>query len=103
MTGAEFIFHAIEYFFFFSRSYLKLCMFVNVLGPLSAQDELGFIGDPDQVVLHGVTQQPGAEDGCGDAHVRSEKNNVLFNLRGSRFAPPPSYMIKMSRRCLAIS
>lgn len=48
-------------------------MFVNVFGPLSAQDKLGFIGDPDQVVLHGVTQQPGAGDRCGNAHVHSDK------------------------------
>lgn len=34
-------------------------MFMNVFGPLSTKDKLGFISDTDQVVLHGVTQQPG--------------------------------------------
>lgn len=38
--------------------YLKLCVLVDVLGSLSVQDELGLIGNPHNVVLHGVTQQP---------------------------------------------
>lgn len=33
-------------------------MFVDVLSSLSVQDELGLIGNPHNVVLHGVTQQP---------------------------------------------
>lgn len=36
--------------------YLKLSVFVDVLGSLSAQDELSLIGHPHQVVLHGVAQ-----------------------------------------------
>lgn len=36
---------------------------MDVFGPLSTQDELGFISDTDQVVLHGVTQQPGQRTG----------------------------------------
>lgn len=40
------------------RFYLKLCVFVDVLGSLSVQDELGLVGNTDNVVLHGVAQQP---------------------------------------------
>lgn len=38
--------------------YLKLRMFVDVLCSLSVQDELGLVGNTDDVVLHGVAQQP---------------------------------------------
>lgn len=30
-----------------------------VFGPLTAEDEFSFISHSDQVILHGVTQQPG--------------------------------------------
>lgn len=32
---------------------------VDIFGPLTAEDEFGFICNSDQVILHGVTQQPG--------------------------------------------
>lgn len=59
----------------FSVSYLKLCMFMNVFGPLSTQDELGFISHPNQVVLHGVTQQPGRKT---DAIMRTCMQTIVF-------------------------
>lgn len=39
-------------------SYLELCVFVDVLGPLSVQDELGLVGHSHYVVLHSVAEQP---------------------------------------------
>lgn len=42
----------------YATSYLKLCMFMDVFSPLSAEDEFCFISHTNQVVLHGVTQQP---------------------------------------------
>lgn len=41
-----------------AASYLKFCMFMNVFGPLSAEDEFSFVSHTNQVVLHGVTQKP---------------------------------------------
>lgn len=41
-----------------TASYLKFCMFMNVFGPLSAEDEFSFVSHTNQVVLHGVTQKP---------------------------------------------
>lgn len=40
-------------------TYLELSMPVDVFGSLAAEDEFSFIGHSDQVILHGVTQQPG--------------------------------------------
>lgn len=39
-------------------SYLKLCVFVDVLCSLSVQDKLSLIGNPNYVVLHGMAEQP---------------------------------------------
>lgn len=38
--------------------YLKLCMFVDVLCSLSVQDELSLVGNPNDMVLHGMAEQP---------------------------------------------
>lgn len=37
-------------------SYLKICMFVDILCSLSVQDELGLIGNSDYVVFHGIAE-----------------------------------------------
>lgn len=60
----------------FSASYLKLCMFVDVFSPLSAEDELSFIRHTNKVVLHGVTQQSGGEG----KQTSTQWNNVVHNI-----------------------
>lgn len=37
--------------------YLKLCMLVDVLGSLSVEDKLCFIGHSDDMILHGMTKE----------------------------------------------
>lgn len=37
-------------------TYLKICMFVDVLRSLSVEDELSLVGNPDDVVFHGVAE-----------------------------------------------
>ncbi len=39
------------------HTHLKLCVFVDVLCSLAAQNELGLISYTHQMVLHGVAQQ----------------------------------------------
>lgn len=45
--------------------HLKLCVLMDVLGPLSVQNELGFVCNAHDVVLHGMAQQPGKENAFG--------------------------------------
>lgn len=36
---------------------LKLCMLVNIFGSLPVEDKLGLIGNSDNMIFHGVTQE----------------------------------------------
>lgn len=59
-------------FFVFWRpcTYLKLCVFMDVFSPLTAEDKFSFISHSNQVILHGVTQQPGERaDGHQPTHL----------------------------------
>lgn len=49
--------------------YLKFSMLVHILGPLSVQDELGFVGHAHDVILHGVAEESG---GKREKHADSE-------------------------------
>lgn len=39
--------------------YLKFSVFVHILRPLPVQDELCFVGDTHNMILHGVAQKSG--------------------------------------------
>lgn len=41
--------------------YLKLSVFVYILSPLPVQDELCFIGNTNNMILHGMAQESGQE------------------------------------------
>lgn len=44
-------------FWFKMILYLKLCMLVDVLGSLSVEDKLRFIGHSNYMILHGMTKE----------------------------------------------
>lgn len=75
--------------------YLKLCMFVDVLCSLSVQDELSLVGNPNDMVLHGMAEQPltvqrewGASDSaflCAHHHHHRQGQCLPLNSVGRIF------------------
>lgn len=89
-----------------AASYLKLCMFMDVFSPLSAKDKFSFICHTNQVVLHGVTQQPRERvdryqpTGILQMYLQS-LFTYLIQVNGCQYTSVREG--KMSDRCLAIS
>ena len=63
-------------------AHLKLCMSLDVFGPLSAEDELRLVGHPHQVVLHSVTQKSAKRETEGVRETERERDqDTLMKTR----------------------
>lgn len=65
-------------------TYFKIGMFQHIIGSHPVQDELGLVGHPDNVVLHGVREQPSLVDQLNESQPGVLLQAVLPLLRAQQ-------------------